>query len=286
LSLPGPGPEESEPGPPTDCGPAIEGGDANAIAIHDRVLIGRAQADAHYIARREDAFIVSVSCTDPGGTCFVQDENGQCFTQSRVTTFLNKSFSYLNTDSDPGIGLPMDHNRLVQQWLWFSLNLRVGAGTVSNLLTDDLSALTQPGRAYRDVVAAQIPSVNLFLDPLPATVAGSIWPVTGTGTARLVATVRNNGNTATTVPFTVTFYADQARLWPIGSVQIPARLDGCTTSKVTVRVDWTGLTVGKHSYWVYADSGQSIAETDETDNITSGTAEIFAHRIVLPVLRK
>ena len=44
--------------------------DLHAIAIHDRVLAGRVQADAHYAARREDAFIVAVSCTDPGGTCF------------------------------------------------------------------------------------------------------------------------------------------------------------------------------------------------------------------------
>ena len=44
--------------------------DLHAIAIHDRVLIGRVQADAHYVARREGAFIVSVSCSDPGGTCF------------------------------------------------------------------------------------------------------------------------------------------------------------------------------------------------------------------------
>src|SRR6478752_3812439 len=44
--------------------------DLHAIAIHDRVLTGRTRADAHYVARREGAFIVSVSCTDPGGTCF------------------------------------------------------------------------------------------------------------------------------------------------------------------------------------------------------------------------
>ncbi len=44
--------------------------DLHAIAIHDRVLTGRVQADAHYVARRSGAFIVSVSCTDPGGTCF------------------------------------------------------------------------------------------------------------------------------------------------------------------------------------------------------------------------
>jgi len=44
--------------------------DLHAIAIHDRVLTGRVQADVHYAARRDGAFIVSVSCSDPGGTCF------------------------------------------------------------------------------------------------------------------------------------------------------------------------------------------------------------------------
>ena len=44
--------------------------DLHAIAIHDRVLAGRIPVDAHYVARREGAFIISVSCTDPGGTCF------------------------------------------------------------------------------------------------------------------------------------------------------------------------------------------------------------------------
>ena len=44
--------------------------DLHAIAIHDRVLGGRVHQDAHYVARRDDAFIVSVSCGEPGGTCF------------------------------------------------------------------------------------------------------------------------------------------------------------------------------------------------------------------------
>ena len=44
--------------------------DLHAIAIHDRVLTGRVQADAHYAARRADAFVVAVTCSDPGGTCF------------------------------------------------------------------------------------------------------------------------------------------------------------------------------------------------------------------------
>jgi ferredoxin len=44
--------------------------DLHALAIHDRVLLGRPAADAAYAARRRDAFIIAVACGNPGGTCF------------------------------------------------------------------------------------------------------------------------------------------------------------------------------------------------------------------------
>jgi sulfhydrogenase subunit beta (sulfur reductase) len=44
--------------------------DVAAIAIHDRVLASRRYQDAHYAARRDDAFVVAVTCSTPGGTCF------------------------------------------------------------------------------------------------------------------------------------------------------------------------------------------------------------------------
>jgi ferredoxin len=44
--------------------------DLSAIGIHDTVLRDRGFADAHYTARRADAFVVAVACSDPGGTCF------------------------------------------------------------------------------------------------------------------------------------------------------------------------------------------------------------------------
>ena len=44
--------------------------DLHAIGIHDRVLLGRAEADAHYAEARRGAFVVAVACSDPGGTCF------------------------------------------------------------------------------------------------------------------------------------------------------------------------------------------------------------------------
>jgi len=44
--------------------------DLHAIGIHDRVLLDRAGADAHYAAARQEAFVVAVACSDPAGTCF------------------------------------------------------------------------------------------------------------------------------------------------------------------------------------------------------------------------
>jgi len=44
--------------------------DVHALAIHDRVLRERAFPDEHYAARRENAFLITVVCSDPSGTCF------------------------------------------------------------------------------------------------------------------------------------------------------------------------------------------------------------------------
>jgi sulfhydrogenase subunit beta (sulfur reductase) len=44
--------------------------DVAAVAVHDRVLAGRAVVDTHYAQRRDAAFVVAVTCSDPSGTCF------------------------------------------------------------------------------------------------------------------------------------------------------------------------------------------------------------------------
>lgn len=44
--------------------------DLSAIGIHDVVLTGRVHHDVAYAARRAAAFVVAVTCSDPGGTCF------------------------------------------------------------------------------------------------------------------------------------------------------------------------------------------------------------------------
>jgi len=44
--------------------------DLAAIAVQDRVFIGDSYTDADYEARRRDAFIVAVNCSQAGNTCF------------------------------------------------------------------------------------------------------------------------------------------------------------------------------------------------------------------------
>lgn len=48
----------------------VRGCDLKAVEIHDAVLGSRGFADAHYRSAREGAFVVAVTCGDPGGTCF------------------------------------------------------------------------------------------------------------------------------------------------------------------------------------------------------------------------
>ena len=65
---------EAEPVDPAGDGPyallGVRSCDLHAVGIHDTVLRDRARADAAYAARREGAFVVAVTCGEPGGTCF------------------------------------------------------------------------------------------------------------------------------------------------------------------------------------------------------------------------
>jgi len=70
--------------------------DLHAIGIHDEVLLGRATADPHYAAERQDAFIVSVACSDPGGTCFCVSMG----TGPRPDNGFDLSLTELTTDGD------------------------------------------------------------------------------------------------------------------------------------------------------------------------------------------
>lgn len=218
---------------------------------------------------------------DEGG-CFLQDEYGRCFTPERVNTFMRRSFDYLETAADPDLGYGVDRNRLVQRWMWFSA-YHPGAGSVSNLLSTHLGSLSSVGAQFRDAVEARPAVINLRAIATGGH-SGYIDSTTGTTSAELWVDILNNGSMDSSIPFTITFYADSQLSQPIGSTIFAGTLRGCSTGPRRVSVRWDGLSAGVHPFWVKLDSSNMVAEEDETDNIISGTVTSYGYGIFLPIM--
>jgi hypothetical protein len=235
--------------------------------------------------------ILYPNISDPGGTCFLQDEYGNCFTDERVVNFLNSAFNFLETSSDPDLGYPLDGNRLVQQWLWFSVNHGNGVGFVSNLIDEEPFQLSEVGQAFQTFVGNQPTTINLFADAIRMPVVFTDLP-DGEADAPLSISVRNNGAIAPVFSFDVTFYGDEALSQPIGTavVQPPGSshpgMTGCARREreIYTEVTWEGLTAGLHQYWVKIDSGGWIAESDEGDNIASGFVHVNPYQNFTPLI--
>jgi hypothetical protein len=217
---------------------------------------------------------------DPN-SCF-KDENGNCFTSQRVTNFANATADYFETEASPTLGYATDGGRLVQQALWFAMNYPA-AGVVSNLVTPSGSGvtLTQVGQAW--VTHNQGEGVLMNLLPTSTFGAGGfVHTPGGTVTATLAVDILNNGNTTVNTPFTVRFSSDAAGLQPIASVQVSA-LTGCATKTIRVYAPWSGLSAGTHPYWVTVDSGASVSETNEADNVISGSVFVGSSGLYMPL---
>lgn len=52
---------------------------------------------------------------EPGETCSLQHEIGDCLTPERVTSFLHSSKDYLESAIDTNLGYSSDDDRLIQQ---------------------------------------------------------------------------------------------------------------------------------------------------------------------------
>lgn len=238
-----------------------------------------------------------------GGQCTsVKDEFGNCFDPTRVTTYLNGTMNYLATAVNTELGYPADGNRLVQQWLWYSVVTHPNwSGGSSNLVTDkyknyapgDPAALTMMGQKFKQLASAQLGEANLAGgDALDA--FRSIDPVTHTAWVDLTATFRNDGTKSIVAPFKITFYSDSALTNVIGSAMYDPNnkgaVTGCTwdgrnDQRVTIR--WNNLPAGKYYYWAKIDSENAIAEPKENDNVTRmGTVIIYPYGTNIPVVNR
>ncbi|NJN54005.1 MAG: hypothetical protein HC804_04140 [Anaerolineae bacterium] len=216
-----------------------------------------------------------------GNSCFLMDEYQGCFTPTRVNTFMQQVFNYLETAVDPNLGYALDNNRLVQQWLWYSITIESDeeAGSASRLVSlngnGDPVAFTPMGLMYQSQVASRPLQVNL-LPNHASTIA-----VSGITSATISVDVINNGNKQATSDYTVTFFRDAALKDVIDSVSIPGTLNGCTLEEEVVSVIWKGLVPGVNRFWVRVLSSE---DNNPADNVTTGFVIVDPEQTFLPVI--
>lgn len=219
--------------------------------------------------------------------CFLQDELGGCFTPQRVSTYMLRTLNYMLSAQDVDLGYPGDDYRLVQQWKWYSVYTKPeSTGGASSLVVEDYrdyepgdpAALTLAGEVFRESVSIQRTTVNL-VGGAPASHVNFVNQPDGTAVATISANFYNSGTTGVDVPFSVTFYADKELTEVIGTLEVTEGVvNGCAWGRSTDRatITWEGLTPGTHRYWAKIDSANDIdIETDEDDNLTSGTLRIY-----------
>ncbi len=101
----------------------------------------------------------------------------EAFGDQVLKTFMRETFEFLVTAKDPQLGYPADGHRLVQQWLWYSLNDRPFGYDPDTLkqfgfngaLFDhtDPTRMTQFGHTFRDYVRVLLGYPRIMLPIVP-----------------------------------------------------------------------------------------------------------------------
>ncbi|MCC6453678.1 MAG: hypothetical protein IT328_01920 [Caldilineaceae bacterium] len=206
------------------------------------------------------------------------------FTPERVNTFMNESFDFLMTATDPNTGYPADDNRLVQRFAWYSVDDK----SLHNgyLFDRDLPheiSLTNMGSNFINYGNAMKESVDF--SALDLTVTGAP-PLTSQGatTVTLEAVIGNSGNLGVGKGATVRFFNGDPSS---GGVQIGKEqmvsLQGCGEQS-TVRLAWGGVAPGE--YTVYVDVRSNAAELDTSNNQRSVKVSFTDQQLLIPDLRR
>lgn len=222
---------------------------------------------------------------EANGQYFLRDEHGRPFDPTRVTNYLRSTITFLETAKDPNLGYPADGNRLVQQWLWYSLATGPEtSGGSSNLIKwdtfqsaapGDPAQLTLMGQAFQQLANSSENWTNL-VGGTARNVVTVTNRQTNKGAALLTATFRNSGTLSAIQPIKVTFYSNQALTQEIGSVvydpNIRGAVAGCSwggRNGEQASVMWSNLAPGTYQYWAKIDTLNAVGETIETDNVTT-----------------
>ncbi len=209
------------------------------------------------------------------------------FPPSRVNAFMDKTYDYMQTTTDPVLGDPNDNYRLIQRWSWYSTNDQSynGALFAETSAGSGVYARTEIGdhfAGYTSVITDQVDVYpnRLYADPVPFSTG---QPVTFTLTTRIA----NSGNlTQPTSNVIVRFYNGDPQT---GGVQIGTdqnvTLAGCGDNS-TVSVQWNNVPPGVYDVYAVVDPDNLIGEIDDNNNTFTQKILVATHRIFLPVVSR
>ncbi len=197
-----------------------------------------------------------------------------------VINFMRNTFDYMFAATNSTTGFPHDENRLLQGWLWYSLNDNTTYFQEGTLF-DANRNLTSVGTAWRNYVTDAVNPLasqpqqnvlvtNLRTEPNPASV-----PVGQTATVNLIVDVANSGNigTSTHNALVVNFWNNPPHV--SGSTIIATRtiadLPGCGGFR-TVSASWANRPVGNYTW--YVEVVPISGETNTTDNIAPSSFSV------------
>jgi hypothetical protein len=201
------------------------------------------------------------------------------FNPTRVNDFMNTTFDFMRTATDPHLGNPNDEYRLVQRWSWYSAIDTEFNGWLFDPTTYQMTAIGSNYAAYTAPLTADVDLFPATITSTPIAPFSSGAPVTVT----LTASIANGGNRVdTTTGVVARFYdGDPAQGGTqIGSDQV-VQLAGCGDHS-TVSVTWHNVPPGAHPVYVVVDPEATIAEADEMNNTRWQTILVASERALLP----
>ncbi|MDH7489745.1 MAG: SdrD B-like domain-containing protein, partial [Anaerolineae bacterium] len=179
------------------------------------------------------------------GVLFTEDRG---FTVDRVNDYMTNTFRYLLYATDPDIGYPADGNRLVQRWLWFSLNSppwKWNGSLFDYTVVQYPGVITRYGINYRDFTsdpwrATPTPQGT----PGPKTIYREAEGGSLSGDFRIVSGQTAASNCA---------YVDSPPASGGGNVRISVNIPVASGYYVWLRV--YGPNTNSNSFWVSVDEG-------------------------------
>jgi hypothetical protein len=210
--------------------------------------------------------------------------------------FMYPSFDMFLNEVDSELGYPADDNRLVQRFLWYSLDddrlhssgdyhayngwlfysgFETQPAGIAPLGVYWENYVTDPARAPLEVDL--LPSLA-WTDPPAGYSMGD--PVTMT----LYVEVANGGSISSGGPFSVVISEDEGG--PVLGVAALDRLDGCG-SNVVITATWSSVVPGVHYARVSVDPDNSVlSETNKANNEMVFAVLVATDRILLPTVLK